>query len=78
MHCLQEKNNTTAAEYHIIFGFAMQSKAMQCQARISKAMPDEAYQSFANRRKPYYDNDETLFGAQRMVFEDPDFDVLGK
>ena len=38
----------------------MQSKAMQCQARISKAMPDEAYQSFANKGKPYDDNDETL------------------
>ena len=67
MHCLQEKNNTTAAEYHIIFGFAMQSKAMQCQERISKAMPDEAYQSFANKGKPYYDNDETLFGVHAQV-----------
>ena len=67
MHCLQEKNNTTAAEYHIIFGFAMQSKAMLCQARISKAMPDEAYQSFANKGKPYYDNDETLFGVHAQV-----------
>ena len=67
MHCLQEKNNTTAAEYHIIFGFAMQSKAMQCQARISKAMPDEAYQSFANKGKPYDDNDETLFGVHAQV-----------
>ena len=67
MHCLQEKNNTTAVEYHIIFGFAMQSKAMQCQARISKAMPDEAYQSFANKGKPYDDNDETLFGVHAQV-----------
>ena len=67
MHCLQEKNNTTAAEYHIIFGFAMQSKAMQCQARISKAMPDEAYQSFANKGKPYDDNDKTLFGVHARV-----------
>ena len=67
MHCLQEKNNTTAAENHIIFGFAMQSKAMQCQACISKAMPDEAYQSFANKGKPYDDNDETLFGVHAQV-----------
>ena len=70
MHCLQEKNNTTAAEYHIIFGFAMQSKAMQCQARISKAMPAEAYQSFANKGKPYDDNDETLFGGRRREILD--------
>ena len=67
MHCLQEKNNTTAAENHIIFGFAMQSKAMQCQARISKAMPDETYQSFANKGKKYDDNDETLFGVHAQV-----------
>ena len=45
----------------------MQSKAMQCQARISKAMPDEAYQSFANKGKPYDDNDKTLFGVHAQV-----------
>ena len=67
MHCLQEINNTTAVEYHIIFGFAMQSKAMQCQARISKAMPDEAYQNFSNKEKPYVDNDKTLFGVHAQV-----------
>ena len=67
MHCLQEINNTTAVEYHIIFGFAMLSKVMLCQARTSKAMPDEAYQSFANKGKPYDDNDETLFGVHAQV-----------
>ena len=50
----------------MILGFAMQSKAMLCQARISKAMPDEAYQFFANKEKPYYDNDET-FTSQPYV-----------
>ena len=48
-------------------GKVMQSKAMLCQARISKAMPDEAYQSFANKGKPYDDNDETLFGVHAQV-----------
>ena len=56
-----------AQRYARIFGFAMQSKAMLCQERISKAMLDEAYQSFANKGKPYYDNDETLFGVHAQV-----------
>ena len=30
-------------------------------------MPDEAYQSFANKGKPYDDNDETLFGVHAQV-----------
>ena len=45
----------------------MLSKVMLCQARTSKAMPDEAYQSFANKGKPYDDNDKTLFGVHAQV-----------
>ena len=30
-------------------------------------MPEEAYQSKANKGKPYDDNDETLFGVHAQV-----------